>query len=191
MRYKIGGLIMLLLAGCGSAVTPRTTARPGADRAVFVVAATPTASAPSVEPTAVPAEYAPDFQLTTLTGDTVALADLRGRYVLINFWATWCLPCREEMPYLQELAARYPEQLTVLAINMREDAATVQPFLDEVRVTFPVLLHPDNETLLNYGVSGLPLSFVVDPDGVLRLRRMGPLTPATMDAWVAAELGRG
>jgi thiol-disulfide isomerase/thioredoxin len=158
-----------------------------------MVAATPTASAPSapspsVEATAVPAEYAPDFRLTTLTGETVALADLRGRTVLINFWATWCLPCRAEMPYLQALAERYPDQLTVLAINMREDGAGIQPFVDELALTFPILLKPDDETLLNYGVRGLPLTFVVAPDGELRLRRVGPVEPATMDAWLAEAL---
>lgn len=182
---------MLLLGGCASAAMPPTpgpaTGVPSAAPSVSIQAV----ATARVDPTPLPVEYASDFTLTTLAGEPITLSAVRGRTVLINFWATWCLPCRAEMPYLEALAARYPEQLTVLAINMREDAATVQPFVDEVGVTFPILLHPDNETLLNYGVSGLPLSFVVNPDGVLRLRRMGPLTPVTMDAWLAAELGRG
>ena len=138
-------------------------------------------------------EMAPDFRLSTLANGEVALSDFQGtdaqgKWVLINFWATWCIPCREEMPYLQELADRYPEQLVILGINMREELDEIQPFLDELGVTFPILLQPDNDTLLNYGVRALPLSFMVDPAGVLQMRRVGPLQPEVLDVWLADRL---
>ncbi len=136
---------------------------------------------PPSTPTVARAEVAPDFQLTTLSGEPIRLADLRGRYVLINFWATWCLPCREEMPYLQQLAELHADQLTILGINMRESPAAIQPFVEELHITFPILLQPNDETLLGYGVRGLPLSFLVTPAGDIVLRQVGPLQPETID----------
>lgn len=140
--------------------------------------------------TATGAALAPDFHLYTLAGDELGLSDLRGRWVLINFWATWCLPCREEMPYLQKVAATHADHLTVLGINMREAAPEIQPFLDELGITFPILLQPDNETLLAYNIRGLPLTFLVDPQGELILRQAGPLQPAAMDVLLVDLLPR-
>jgi len=133
------------------------------------------------------AELAPDFRLTALDGQIVALSALRGRWVLINFWATWCVPCREEMPYLQALAATHRDQVTVLGINMRERADDIQPFVDELGITFPILLDPEDETLLAYNIRGLPLSFVVSPQGEIVWRQAGPL-PADFARWLAGQL---
>ena len=132
-------------------------------------------------------ELAPDCQLTSLTGTTVTLQALRGRYVLLNFWATWCLPCRDELPYLQQLADSHADQLTVLGINMRESATEIQPFVDDLGITFPILLQPADETLLAYNIRGLPLSFVISPRGELLLRQVGPLQAETFDPWLAAQ----
>ena len=137
---------------------------------------------PSETATAFPLERAPDFRLPALAGDEVALHDFQGRWVLINFWATWCTPCREEMPTLQRLADIRADHLTVLGINMREEMAALQPFLDELDITFPILLQPDNDTLLAYGVRGLPLTFLVDPEGHLVWRQIGPLQSAEIEA---------
>ncbi|MEZ4860369.1 MAG: TlpA disulfide reductase family protein [Caldilineaceae bacterium] len=134
-------------------------------------------------------ELAPDFRLTALTGEIVALSELRGRYVLINFWATWCLPCRDEMPYLQHLADTYAGDLTVLAINMRERPATIQPYVDALGITLPILLQPDDATLLSYGVRALPLSFLVDDRGQLIYRQVGPLHPDQIERLLAKQLG--
>jgi thiol-disulfide isomerase/thioredoxin len=134
------------------------------------------------------AELALDFHLTTLAGQPLALADLRGRWVLINFWATWCLPCRDEMPYLQQLADRHGDQLTVVGVNLREALTDVQPFVEELGLTFPILLQPDDATLLAYQVRGLPLSFVVSPRGELLFRQLGPLRPASFDAWLSEQM---
>jgi thiol-disulfide isomerase/thioredoxin len=139
-------------------------------------------------PTPADASLAADFQLVTLDGETVQLSDLRGRYVLINFWATWCPPCRAEMPYIQQLADTHADQLTVLGVNMRETAEQVQPFVAKAALTFPMLLYPDDHTLRFYDVRALPMTFVVDPNGELILRQVGQLQPAAFDEWLAAQL---
>lgn len=149
-QIVIGGLVVLLLwylAGCQ-----------------------PVAAPPVVE-------TAHAFTLSTLEGAELSLTDLRGRWVLVNFWATWCLPCREEMAYLQRLADENPDDLIVLGVNMRESPAAVRDFVAETGVTFPILLHPDDATLLAYDVRGLPLTAVITPDGSLQERIVGPLDP--------------
>ena len=140
------------------------------------------APAPTPDPDMIPAY---NFELAKLDGGNLALANLRGRWVIINFWATWCVPCREEMPYLQELSSRYPNQLTVIGINQREDATLVKSFVDELQLDFPILLNPDDETLLSYQVMGLPRTAVVDPNGALDALFLGPLddNPA-FEAWL-------
>lgn len=130
-------------------------------------------------------EPAHDFALSTLDGDTVRLSNLRGRWVLINFWATWCAPCRDEMPYLDRLAAEHADQLSVLAINMRESEATMRAFVEEFDLHLPILVAPDDATLLGYYVRGLPVSVLIDPDGMVTQRIAGPIQPG----FVEAEIG--
>ena len=101
-------------------------------------------------------ELAPDFTLATSDGKVIQLSALRGRWVLVNFWATWCAPCRDEMPYLDSLATRHANRLTVLAVNIREPRQDVAAFVAELDLQLPVLLAPDDTTLLAYAVRGLP-----------------------------------
>ena len=129
-----------------------------------------------------PAELAPDFTLAALDGAMVQLSTLRGRWVLVNFWATWCAPCREEMPYLDGLAANHADRLTVLAVNMREPEDAVAAFVAELDLRLPVLLAPDDATLLAYNVRGLPISFLIDPEGAVVQRMVGPVTPGRIEA---------
>jgi thiol-disulfide isomerase/thioredoxin len=130
-------------------------------------------------------ELAPDFVLTTLDGATVRLSDLRGRWVLVNFWATWCAPCRDEMPYLDRLAADHADHLSVLAVNLRESEATVRAFAEELDLQLSILLAPDDAMLLAYSVRGLPISVLIDPDGNVDQRIIGPIQPG----FVEAEIG--
>jgi len=142
------------------------------------------------EPTVVemePIEAAPDFALVTLDGATVRLSNLRGRWVLVNFWATWCAPCREEMPYLDRLAAGHADRLSVLAVNMRERTTEVAAFAEELDLQLPVLLTPDDATLLAYNVHGLPISILVDPDGAIVARIAGPLSPGIVETAMTGE----
>jgi thiol-disulfide isomerase/thioredoxin len=116
---------------------------------------------------------APDFTLASLDGENITLSDLRGRYVLINFWATWCAPCLAEMTALQALADEHGDSLVILGINQREDLSAIEPFLQQLGVSFPILLNPDDATLINYQVMGLPRSALVDPQGYIIYRAFG------------------
>ncbi len=108
-----------------------------------------------------------DFTLTDLQGKSWNLKDLRGKVVLLNFWATWCPPCRKEMPDLEALYSRFRDKgFVVLAIS-DEDAAKVNPFLAERNITYPVLLDPGRKVHEKFEVEGIPKSFVFDRNGKL------------------------
>jgi thiol-disulfide isomerase/thioredoxin len=165
-RYGWRRLLALLLAmgvgaGCAS---PAPAGVPGAS---------PATSTP---------ELARDFTLTSLAGDPVSLSDYRGQWVLVNFWATWCIPCIEEMPYLERLATE--RELVVLGVNFKEGADTVAAFVAEHRLTFPILLAPDEVTLIVYGVRALPRTFMVAPDGTIAYQIAGAIDPETFDQWL-------
>ena len=109
----------------------------------------------------------PEFALKDLAGKPWTFSELRGKVVLVNFWATWCPPCRKEMPDLETLYRRFqPQGLVVLAIS-DEEAAKVEPFIRERGVTFPVLLDPGDKAQESFVVNGIPKSFVYDRDGKL------------------------
>jgi len=137
--------------------------------------------AASVQPgqTGVPAARlgspAPDFALRRLDGESVRLANLRGRAVVLNFWATWCPPCRAEMPELDALAHERPD-LTVLAVDVQEDAAQVEGFRTELRLSLPIALDIDGQTWAVYQSRGLPTTYLIDRDGTIRDVQVGPLT---------------
>jgi peroxiredoxin len=114
------------------------------------------------------------FSLTGLDGKTHRLADYRGQVVLINFWATWCIPCRAEMPDLEhEYRVHRGQGLVVLGIDWREDAATARAFTDEIGVTYPVLLDRSGSAHDAYEVGALPETFYVDRQGRLISSRLG------------------
>jgi peroxiredoxin len=103
-----------------------------------------------------------DFTLSDLQGKTWSLKDLHGKVVLVNFWATWCPPCRSEMPDLETVYKQFKNQgFVVLAIS-DEDASKVKPFVDEYRLSFPILLDPDRKANKQYNIEGIPESFVYD-----------------------------
>ncbi len=148
-----------------------------------------TAPAPTDSPAETPATATPemsrDFTLSTLDGKTLTLSDLRGEWVVLNFWATWCPPCVEEMPYLSRVAAT--RAVHVLGVNFNEDAATVEQFVADHAIPFPILLQPDDITLLVYGVRGLPRTVVIAPDGTIAHTIIGQIDPAMFDAWLDAQ----
>lgn len=119
---------------------------------------------------------APDFTLTTLEGNTVRLSDFRGKKaVLINFWATWCPPCRLEMPAMQQIYAEYKDKgFEILAVNIEADARQeITDFVKELRLTFPILLDPDMKITRKYRIIGLPVSVLIDRQGIVRSKEIG------------------
>ena len=123
---------------------------------------------------------APDFQLLDLDGQTISLSDLKGKPVLLNFWASWCGPCRSEMAYLQEIyEERSGEGLVLLAINIGESSSQVQEFLQKRNLSLPVLLDTQNRVAEQYGVQFLPTTFFIDKDGIIQDKIVGAFTNKT------------
>jgi peroxiredoxin len=124
---------------------------------------------PPVDPSI--GNLAPDFSLGTFAGSSLSLADLRGKAVVLNYWVTWCVPCREEMPDIETVYQEYQDEgLVVVSINgTKQDAMTdIEAFLDEVNVSFPVLLDHSEEVYNNYRILFMPTSFFIDPQGVIQ-----------------------
>jgi len=132
---------------------------------------------------------APDFTLKTLDGGEVSLSQFRGRPVLINFWASWCPPCRLEMPDLvRAYEAHKDEGFVLLGINLtfQDSIPDVQAFVEEFNMTFPVLLDETGEVTLDlYQLRGLPMSVFVDRTGLIAHMRIGALTGGQIDEFVA------
>jgi peroxiredoxin len=117
---------------------------------------------------------APRFSLSDLTGKKVQLKAFQGKLVLLNFFATWCGPCREEMPGMESLFRSYRDRgFVVLAINIQESAKAVRPFVDQLKVSFPVVLDTEGAVSREYGVRGLPATFLIGRDGNIRWRALG------------------
>ena len=120
-------------------------------------------------------KLADDFTLKTAEGGSFRLSEQRGKVVLVNFWATWCPPCKEEMPAMQRLHERYRKDgFVLLAISLDADPRVVRPYVAEHRFTFPVGLDSRMEVANAYGVRALPASFVVDRDGTMAAMAIGP-----------------
>jgi peroxiredoxin len=117
---------------------------------------------------------APDFSLPARDGGNLQLSDLRGQVVMINFWATWCGPCRQEMPLLQQLQAKYePLGFTMVGVNVEPDRAAAQAWLQNVSVSFPILFDQKNAVAAEFGVQGMPSSVFVDREGNVRYVHQG------------------
>jgi thiol-disulfide isomerase/thioredoxin len=117
---------------------------------------------------------APEFALKGLDGQEVSLSDLRGKPVLLNFWASWCGPCRLEMPFLQQIYEKWTGKgLVLLAVNLQEDSNKVEEFVKNGGYTFPILLSPGKEVPLAYNIRGIPATFFIDAEGVIRDIKIG------------------
>ena len=116
-----------------------------------------------------------------LGGGEIALSNLRGKPVWVNFMASWCPPCRDELPIMNGLAARYAETgLVVLAIDVREDEAVVDAFIREMNVTFPVGLDGDGTAQSDWGAFALPVHYWIDAEGIVRDGALGGIGPDVM-----------
>ncbi|MCO6449256.1 MAG: TlpA family protein disulfide reductase [Caldilineales bacterium] len=120
---------------------------------------------------------APDFAIHLTDGTTTHLSDYRGRPVLLNFWATWCPPCRLEMPDLEAAYKQYGDDLVVLGIDAGEAHESVATFQKEMGISLPLVIDPRQEVMAAYKTNSLPSSFFIDRNGRVRVRWIGLLTP--------------
>jgi len=117
---------------------------------------------------------APNFQLHNLEGKSVSLSDLRGKPVMLNFWATWCHPCVFEMPYLQQVYEEWSaDGLVLLAINIGGTSSRVKEFLQSHNLSLPVLLDTKGGVAGRYGIRYIPTTFFIDKDGIIQVVRIG------------------
>ena len=122
-----------------------------------------------------PSEDADNFRLESLTGQAVSLRDFRGRVVFLNFWATWCEPCKVEMPLMQRLYNNLKEKgLVVVAVDLRDHDRVVRQFVQDLGLTFPVLLDRDGSVSKSYRVTQIPTSYLIDREGKLVGKVIGP-----------------
>jgi thiol-disulfide isomerase/thioredoxin len=145
-------IILLLCAACASAQTAPLTG------------------------TAMTPFPAPDFTLEALNGGTFSLGSMRGRWVILNFWATWCAPCIDEMPALQAIASERSGQVALFGINMHESADDIRTYMARYHVTFPMLLNPDEAMSANYRLElGIPQTVIITPDGEIVWHQFGAI----------------
>ena len=120
---------------------------------------------------------APDFKLKDLNGKVVSLSDFKGKNVYVNFWASWCPPCRGEMPDIEKLYQETKDSnLVILAINLGEDTGTVKSFIKENKYNFKILLDSDKSAGQQYNITAIPASFFIDKNGYIVNERVGAMT---------------
>ncbi len=142
---------------------------------------------PSVIPSPLIGKSMPAFTLTTLDGSTLASADLAGKPLIVNFWASWCPPCADEHPVLLDLAKRYGDQVTVVGILYNDDAEGAARFLARYGDGgWADLVDPSGATAVAFGVTGPPETFFIDAGGVVRAKQIGPVTSDAVAAQLAA-----
>jgi peroxiredoxin len=117
---------------------------------------------------------APDFTLKSRSGENIRLSELRGNVVMVNFWASWCGPCRQEMPLLDDLYQEYRDYgFELLGINVDENQADAERMLERIPVSFPVLFDPESTVSKEYGVDAMPSTLLIDRDGNARYLHRG------------------
>jgi len=140
---------------------------------------------PRMVPSVLVGKPAPAFALRTLGGDSVRLADLRGRVVLLNFWASWCTVCVAEHALLVEADQRWHDQgLRVVGVVYEDSAGSAADWMRGHGGGWPVLLDPGSRTAIDYGLFGVPETFLIDRTGRIAYKQTGPVTAETLESWM-------
>ncbi len=138
-----------------------------------------------------PKEYrlAPDFSLPELDGHQVTLSSYRGKIVLLDFWATWCVPCREEIPHFVELQDKYRDRgLQIIGVSMDDSVDPVRPFARQFRINFPVVMGNAKIGEQYGGVLGLPIAFLLDRNGRIVKKHIGATSPDVFESEITSLL---
>jgi len=157
----------------------------------------PSAAGASLSPLASPREgfLAPDFTLVSLQGEELKLSDLRGKIVVVNLWATWCLPCRAETPALERTYRQYKDAgVVILGVNLtnQDSVNEVESFVQEFSLSYPILLDRDGQVGILYQIQGIPTTFFIDRDGVIRTAVVGgPMSETFIRSKIEALLKEG
>ena len=144
-------------------------------------AAEPAFNADGLSEAPIAGYLAPSFTLTSLQGEEVSLADYQGQPVVLNFWATWCPPCRAEIPHFQDASIKYNGQAAIIGVDQGEPRTLVSDFAAEFGVTYPLLLDPDNDVNRQYQVQALPKTVFIDANGVVREVFTGIINGAVLE----------
>ncbi|NLY42742.1 MAG: TlpA family protein disulfide reductase [Clostridiaceae bacterium] len=133
-------------------------------------------------------QRAPDFELMDIEGNKVKLSDYRGKVVFLNFWATWCGPCRLEMPHFESAHQTFKEsqEAVILAVNIQEGKEEVKDFLQDNGFTFPVLLDTSGKVAVVYRIHSIPTTYILDKDGIIQDVVIGPMEEANLLRYVEA-----
>jgi cytochrome c biogenesis protein CcmG, thiol:disulfide interchange protein DsbE len=189
-RTRPGRLLILVVLVVVAVVLPAGAALLDLGRpATRLEPRTPPPSAPTAARAYPPGTPAPPLALPGLDGGRVDLAALRGRPVVVNFWATWCEPCVREFPLLRAAAgAHRPDRLAVVGVLSGDRPAAARAFVRRQQATWPVALDPSSATAAAWGAVGLPHTFFLRPDGTLASHQLGELTQASLDRQLAGIL---
>lgn len=159
--------------------------------AIMLIASTPAKGGTlAAAPVPVVLDFpAPDLELTDLNGQQVSLADYRGQFVLVNNWATWCPPCRAEMPVLEAFYREHKDQgFALIAVEAGDPPRVVREFVERYQLSFPVWLDPENQALRGFANNTLPSSYLINPDGKVVMGWSGAVTRAALERYVVPLL---
>jgi len=167
MSFSFRGFVLLLVAALLAAAVP-SDAQP-ARSPVINYKLIPNLDEVKDHP------VAPDFTLATLEDKKVSLKDFRGKLVFLNFWASWCTPCREEMPAMERLYQQFKDKgFVILAVSVKDSRKDSLTFVKELKISYPTALDPEGDVGQLYSVWGLPVTYLIDPKGIVLARAWGP-----------------
>lgn len=175
LRWLHAVVLVVALAAAGCSSDDGTTSSPSTPSADQQTASARLPAGAKIQSPDEP-EAAPDVTVETTSGETIALANRPGEVLLVNFWATWCAPCRKEIPDLVDLQEEFgPQGLTVIGVSLDQQGAdVVEPFLDDYSINYPIVIDAEGSIEKAFGgVYGLPMTYVIGPEGRIRHRVLG------------------